>query len=377
MKKILLIAVITVTAFFIYYSSNNKKEEIETRGVFISYIEIGNYFEKLNEEEAKEKVAEIINNIKKYNLNTIYLHTRFFSDSIYPSNIFPFTDIIENNINLLEMFIDESHKNNIKLYAWINPYRIFNTTNIDRIDKNSIAYSWLNTDKVKVIDNKGIYFNPASSEVIDLIVSGVKEIIDNYKVDGIILDDYFYPDKTIDLNNYEEVKNTISIDEYRMNNVNELVKNIYKTIKSKNKNILFGIAPDGNINNNYDTHYVDIKKWLSEDGYIDFIMPQLYYGFRHETKPYIKTINEWNNLIQNNVKLIPALALYKSGNIDTYAKSGKNEWIEDSNIIKKQIEVSRNISNYIGYSIYRYDYMLDNKNVNLIEEMNNYMEIFK
>lgn len=376
MKKILFIAVITVTAFFIYYSSNNKKEEIETRGVFISYIEIGNYFEKLNEEEAKEKVTEIINNIKKYNLNTIYLHTRFFSDSIYPSNIFPFTDIIENNIDLLKMFIDESHKNNIKLYAWINPYRIFNTTNIDRIDKESIAYSWLNTDKVKVIDNKGIYFNPASSEVIDLIVSGVKEIIDNYKVDGIILDDYFYPDKTIDLNNYEEVKNTISIDEYRMNNVNELVKNIYKTIKSKNKNILFGIAPDGNINNNYDTHYADIKKWLSEDGYIDFIMPQLYYGFRHETKPYIKTINEWNNLIQNNVKLIPALALYKSGNVDTYAKSGKNEWIEDNNIIKKQIEVSRNISNYIGYSIYRYDYMLDSKSTNLIEEMDNYMDVF-
>ena len=69
------------------------------------------------------------------------------------------------------------------------------------------------------------------------------------------------------------------------------------------------------------------------------IMPQIYYGFYHETKPFIETLKEWESLIENDVLIYPALALYKAGEVDQYAKSGSNEWIENDDIIVKQMKV--------------------------------------
>lgn len=378
-RKLCFIVVILVTAFFIISLSNksNNIDNNEDRGVFISYIEYMKYFDNKNNNEIKEEINKMIDTCIKYKFNIIYLHTRPFSDSIYNSSIFPYSHTIsgiqgkEIGLDILDYFIEIAHKNNIKIHAWINPYRISNQTNIEVLSKDSIAYTWLNTNNVKIIENKGIYYNPASSEVKELIVEGIKEIVSNYDVDGIMLDDYFYPDDTIDLENYKEVENTISLTDFRLSQTNELISNIYKAIKDINKDVLFGVSPDGNLDNNFNTHYIDINTWLTKDNYIDYIMPQIYYGFLNENKPFIKTVNEWNNLIKNNTKLIIALSLYKSGNIDNYAGSGINEWIDNSNIIQKQIKVVRNLSKYNGYSIFRYDYFnMDNSN--LLKEIDNY-----
>lgn len=381
MKKILYIFIavlIFCIAFFIINkikidgSSLTLLVKEKTKGVFISYIEF-ELFDNKNEEETKKEIDKMINKVKEYNLNTIYLHVRPFSDSIYYSNIFPSSRYIvskegdELSFDLLDYFINSAHKNNIKIHAWINPYRISNQTDINVISKTNPAYKWLNTNNVKIIEGKGIYYNPASSEVIDLIVSGIKEIIDNYSVDGIIFDDYFYPDKTIDLDNYELVKDTVSIDDYRLNNVNLLIKKVYQTIKNKDSNILFGISPQGNISNNYNECYADIYSWLKEENYIDYIMPQLYYGFENESRPFINTLNEWIKLIQNNIKIIPALALYKSDKEDVYAKKGINEWINNSDIIGRQIKII--MDTYCdGYSLFSYQNLLDTDNINLKNE---------
>lgn len=322
-------------------------------------------------------------NSKKNYINRIFLQVRPFSDSIYNSDIFPYSHTISGyqgksiQFDVLDYFIKRAHKENIKIHAWINPYRISNDTDIAFISKINPAYKWLNTNHIKIIDNKGIYYNPASSEVKKLVTDGVVEIIENYDVDGILFDDYFYPDDTIDLENYKEVENTISLEDFRLSQVNELISNVYKKIKELNPRVLFGISPDGNIDNNYEKHYADVKKWLSDDNYIDYIMPQIYYGFLHQTKPFIETINEWNNLIKNNVELIPVLSLYKSGEIDSYAGSGGNEWVENDNIIKKQIQVSRNLSNYVGFSLFRYDFLVkNNKSVNLQNEIDGFRSLF-
>ena len=84
-------------------------------------------------------------------------------------------------------------------------------------------------------------------------------------------------------------------------------------------------------------------------------MPQVYYGFLNSTKPFEDTVKSWNNLITNNIELIPALAFYKTGNIDEYAKEGSNEWIEYNNIISREVMLSRELSNYSGFAIFRYD----------------------
>lgn len=326
----------------------------------------------------------MIDNIKKYHFNTIYLQVRPFSDSIYYSNIFPTSHTIvlkqgdKLPFDILEYFITQAKKNKIKLHAWINPYRISNDVDTSKIISTNPAYKWLNTNNVMVIKDKGIYYNPSSEEVISLIIKGIEEIVLNYDIDGILLDDYFYPNDTIDLENYKQEHINISLKEYRFEKVNKLIRGIYSKIKEINSNVEFGISPDGNLDNNYNTHYADIKTWVSQNGYIDYIMPQLYYGFSNEVKPFIETLNEWNNLIKNDTKLIVALALYKAGTVDNYAKSGKNEWINNNNVIRKQIQVSRNVSNYSGYSFFRYDYLVDNiDNINLQQEIKEYEFLFQ
>ena len=384
MKKIYIIAVIVITAFCMskLYNMKTKSNSIESRGIFISYIECLNHLKNKSEIETKSEINNIIDNVKKYHFNRIYLQVRPFSDSIYNSEIFPSSYTIVSNqgdkpsIDILAYFISQVKKNNIELYAWINPYRISNDTDTTKLSNTNPAYKWLNTNNVKIIKDKGIFYNPSSEEVINLIIEGVKEIVRNYKIDGILLDDYFYPDDTIDLENYQKVASQISLTDYRLNKVNELVSGIYKSIKEINNKIQFGISPDGNLDNNYNIHYADVKTWLSEDGYIDYIMPQLYYGFNNETRPFIKTLNEWNSLIKNDTKLITALSLYKAGTIDKYAKAGKYEWIENSNIIRKQIQVARNIINYTGYAIFRYDYFININNKNLQQEIGEYEKLF-
>lgn len=385
MKKIYIIAVIVITAFCMskLYNMKTKSNPVESRGIFISYIEYLNHLKNKSEIETKSEINNIIDNVKKYYFNRIYLQVRPFSDSIYNSEIFPSSYTIVSNqgdkpsIDVLAYFISQAKKNNIELYAWINPYRISNDTDTTKLSNTNPAYKWLNTNNVKIIKDKGIFYNPSSEEVINLIIEGVKEIVRNYKIDGILLDDYFYPDDTIDLENYQKVASQISLTDYRLNKVNELVSGIYKSIKEINNKIQFGISPDGNLDNNYNIHYADVKTWLSEEGYIDYIMPQLYYGFNNETRPFIKTLNEWNSLIKNDTKLITALSLYKAGTIDKYAKAGKYEWIENSNIIRKQIQVARNIINYTGYAIFRYDYFINiNDNINLQQEIGEYEKLF-
>lgn len=360
MKKILVIIILSIVLI-----SNTKldrtsiQKEEETRAIFVSYIELNKYIKGNDYEISKRNIRKIIKNIKKLKCNTIILQVRSASDAIYKSNIYPLSLNIVNTeyddyYDVLDYFIKESHKSNVKVIAWINPYRIRTTCDKTTITEKNPAYKYLDTDIVYI--NNGIYYNPSKQETEDLIVKGVEEVL-NYDVDGILFDDYFYPDNNIDKKDYEEyIKNNEFIEEkdYRLNIVNKMIKRVYKTCK--NKNIKFGISPDGNIDNNYNKNYADVKYWLKSNEYIDFIMPQIYYGFYNSTRDYIKVTKEWENLIENkDIELYIALAFYKVGMEDKYAKSGFNEWIDNDNIIMREILLSRNLKNYKGFSLFRYE----------------------
>lgn len=360
MKKILVIIILSIVLI-----SNTKldrtsiQKEEETRAIFVSYIELNKYIKGNDYEISKRNIRKIIKNIKSLKCNTIILQVRSASDAIYKSNIYPMSLNIVNTeyddyYDVLDYFIKESHKSNVKVIAWINPYRIRTTCDKTTITEKNPAYKYLDTDIVYI--NNGIYYNPSKQETEDLIVKGVEEVL-NYDVDGILFDDYFYPDNNIDKKDYEEyIKNNEFIEEkdYRLNIVNKMVKRVYKICK--NKNIKFGISPDGNIDNNYNKNYADVKSWLKSNEYIDFIMPQIYYGFYNSTRDYIKVTKEWENLIENkDIELYIALAFYKVGMEDKYAKSGFNEWIDNDNIIMREILLSRNLKNYKGFSLFRYE----------------------
>lgn len=394
MKKILITLIIIIAFYFgmkinekdIIIKEENyqiKKEKIinETKGVFISYIDYSHLKNKTKLEQEK-LIIEMINNISYFGLNSIILQVRPFSDAIYHSEIYQSSKTIvqkegdELKLDVLEYFIEKAKEKEIEIYAWINPYRIRSENKISDINKNSYYYKWLETNNIER-SNDGIYLNPASSEVLEYIKKGLKELCKNYEIKGIIYDDYFYPSDTIDLKNYEETDKKLNLKEYRINNINKLLEESYKTIKDVNKEIKFGISPAGNIENNLDKEYLDIKNILKEK-YIDLIIPQLYYGFNNQSKPYIKTLEEWSKLNINNKKLYVALSLYKSGNIDEYAGKGENEWLEETDIIKKQILISRNEKNYKGFYIYRYEHLFEIfENENMNKEIKNLRELIQ
>ena len=371
MKKILIILLLTIPFIVIYKSTGERKEEKKTnhpvikeeselRGVFISYMELNTYIKDKTKEETQKNIDTIIKNIKKNNLNTIILQVRSHDDAIYKSSFFKTSDSIllkdNKTYDVLDYFINKCESVNIDLFLWINPYRI--TSKDKEIKNEEFAYNYINTDVIKKVD--GIYYyNPASDVTINHVIDGIKELIKNYKFKGILFDDYFYPSDDIDEKEYKEyLKNnkTISLKEYHLSIINNFIKKVHEEVKKLDENILFGISPDGNIENNYNKNYADVKLWCSELDYIDFIMPQLYYGFNNENKPFKRTAEDWSKIVTNkNIKLYFALAFYKVGTIDNYAGSGSNEWLENDDIIKKQIIISRNINNYEGFSLFRYD----------------------
>ena len=375
MRKKLFLLLIIFLLFLVYIfipskSEEEKSEVTERKAVFISYIELGNYIRGKDVSDAKKTIDDMIKNVNNFGFNMIILQVRSFSDAIYPSTIFPSSRSVVNmegdnlSFDVLDYFIKIAHKNNIELHAWINPYRISNDTDINVISKDNPAYKLLNTDSIKVIDNVGIYYNPASSEVLDLILDGIEEIIKNYDVDGIHFDDYFYPKSSdidyIEYNIAKDLDSSLTLQEFRLNVITSLIKETYDFIKDYDKSILFGISPDGNIDNNYNSNYVDTRLFCSEKGYLDYIMPQVYYGFLNSVKPFEDTVKSWNNLITNGIDLIPALAFYKTGNIDEFAKEGVNEWIDYNNIIAREVMLSRELTNYSGFSIFRYDSLFSN-----------------
>ncbi len=366
-KKVFII--VTIMLFFITdatISYAKKTMEIEEpidneiRAIYISYLEYFNHFQNNSKTVNQTKIDKMIDKIKENNLNCIILHVSPFSDSIYESKLFPYSYTLTGvegknpGFDYLSYFIKIAHTKNIKVYAWINPYRISFSNDINLITKNNPAYKLLNTSSIGISSN-GIYYNPASEIVKNLIVRQVEEIIKKYPVDGIHFDDYFYMQNDIDKEEYQNYKGTLS--EFRLSNTNDLIKRVYQAIKKHNPKIMFSIAPDGNINNNYKYHFADIKTWLKNEDYLDMIMPQIYYGFENEYAPFKEVLDKWINLTTNKeIKIVPVLAIYKIGEVDSDAGLGKNEWINNDKLIEKEISLIKSY-NLSGYALFRYDFL--------------------
>ena len=187
MKNFTVIIIIFIFFILTIFKMSNIKEEDtmvrsstnkEIRGIFISYIDYKNKFK--SDDIAKQEIDKMIDNVEKEKFNLIILQVRSFSDSLYNSEIFPKSNEVNCTFDVLDYFIEKSHKKNIDIYAWVNPYRISTSDDINKIDKTNPAYNWINTNNVKVVPGKGIYYNPASTEVKELIKKGVLEIVKKY-----------------------------------------------------------------------------------------------------------------------------------------------------------------------------------------------------
>lgn len=338
----------------------------ETRAVWFSFFELETMLMNQGESAFTKNIGAAFDNVKAMGLNTVIMQVRPYADAVYPSDYFPWSYLAAGTegknpgFDPLDIMVREAHNRGLSIEAWLNPYRVRNSNYNDPLSADNVVAEYLkNGDAIEY--GGGIYFNPASEKSRQLIVNGVKEIAENYNVDGIHFDDYFYPttDEAFDKASYSAYKNNggrLSLAEWRMENVNLLVKAVYQTVHSVSSDLRFGISPQGNLANNYDKQFIDVEKWLSSEGYVDYICPQVYFGFDNGTSPYAETVEQWNRLIKNsNVELLIGLAPYKVGTEDTWAGEGKNEWKQNSDLLSRMVLQAREESNYNGFVLFRYD----------------------
>lgn len=361
------------------------EERNELRGVWLNYFEISSIVKGKSEAEYRESVASILENLKNARLNTVFYQVRCFSDALYNSEVFPTSRyIVENEGDALEydpfeIFIELSEEYNISVHAWVNPFRVSYSQDLSELsDNNPAKVFYLNDEKTTnlLICDKGIFYNPLSSESRKLIIAGIKELIENYRIKGVQFDDYFYPESK-NLNDselYEAYKKSgggLSIEEYRKESVSSLVSSVYSLIKSYDENISFGISPSANFKTNNNV-YADVVKWCQEDGFIDYIMPQIYFGFENETMPFKETVEMWLDIkYSGGVDFYVGLAPYKTGELDSNAGSGQNEWVDNSDVLLSQYKYLCEKSEFKGFSLYSYSYCFgENLTDNTIKEIN-------
>ncbi|MDD7184473.1 MAG: family 10 glycosylhydrolase [Oscillospiraceae bacterium] len=322
---------------------------------WISYLEYSDIMLNKSEKEFTDYIIKMLENAKSDDINTIYFHSRAFGDSYYKSELFPQGTFLNQNYDPLKIIITEAHKLDISVHAWVNPLRCQTAEEFVTISDDFTTKKWFNEFQGTYICNVDgrMWLNPAYDEVTDFISDGILEIIRNYDVDGIHIDDYFYPsaDENFDKSAFSD-SGQDNLNQWRIDNINRLVSEIYSEIKNYDDDILFGISPQGNIDIDYNSQFADVKTWCSNSGYCDYIVPQIYFGFKNDTCPFEQTFQQWYDMTKNSdISLVIGLAVYKEGKEDKWAGSGKNEWIEDSDVIQKQKDFIAEYEN-TGYSLY-------------------------
>ncbi|MBQ4105331.1 MAG: family 10 glycosylhydrolase [Clostridia bacterium] len=332
----------------------------EMRGMWVSYISLDMQGTNRSFESFKSKFADIISTAESMKCNTLIVHIRPFCDALYDSSIFPPSHVLSGTqgvycgYDALEYMCKSTHDAGLKIHAWINPYRIASGKTPSALSSDNV---FSQSEEICVELESGKYLSPAKKAARKLIKDGVAEIVSNYDVDGIQFDDYFYPaDGTnFDYDDYltyrKSVKNiteVMNFSDWRLSNVNLLIAEVYKTIKAIDNSVLFGISPQGNIENCYSIS-ADVKTWCKAIGYVDYICPQMYYSINHPVVKFEDSLKEWKNLERHgNLKVYIGLGVYKAG---TDADSGT--WLTESNILSRQLKLLRKYD-YHGYMLYDY-----------------------
>ncbi len=316
-----------------------------TSGIRGAWVSFGDYkgagLYNKSEEEFTKNADKYFKKLKKDGINTLYFHAVPCNDAIYPSKYLSWTHYMFESApdyDPMEILIDTAHKHDLTFHAWLNPYR----------------------KKV------GVIFNPGKASSQKRIVRIVKEIIENYEVDGIHFDDYFYPAKS-----KGQQFHKVPIKK-RKKVINAMVKKVYQTVKKQDENLLFGISPAGNIEY-AESLGCDLDSWLSEDGYMDYIVPQIYWSDQYRVgrktvTMYSNRLNKWTNLNQNDMPMFIGLALYRAGSYD----SSDLGWYRKSNNLVTQIK-KLNKKGCEGYVLFSSTYLYKKETKKEVKKYRNYI----
>ncbi len=319
-------------------------------------------------------IEKIMDNVVSIGINTVIVQVRPFADSMYPSEHYPMSAFVTGecgrgaDYDPFEIIVEKAHERDLSVHAWINPLRAMTENEIKNVPQSFKIREWHDrSDGRYVVSVSGrLYLDPAYEEVRELICNGISEIVNLYDVDGVHMDDYFYPttDERFDSLAYSDYKSqggTRERAQFRRDNINKLVSEIYSAVKRKNTDLIFGISPSGVMSNNYNKLYADVATWCGSEGYIDYICPQVYFGFEHSTCDFVKVCREFSDMIRSdNIRLIIGMSLGKAlSEYDQYAGDGKYEWRDNKDILARELEHTKALPKCKGVSYFCYQYFFD------------------
>lgn len=359
MRKILKkITAVMLAAFMILggipYVNKAQAAEKEMRAAWVSTVYNLDWPKtKNNASKQKQELTQLMDKLKGCGINTIVLQVRPESDALYKSSINPWSKYLtgtqgkDPGYDPLAFAIQEAHKRGMELHAWMNPYRVTSSGT----DLNSLVSSHparKNPSWVIKYNNK-MYYDPGNPDVVDYLVKTVKEVVDKYDVDGIHFDDYFYPSSSFpDDASYKAYGKGQDRNNWRRENVNTLLKKV-KAVVNARSGCEFGVSPfgiwrnkssdcpDGSETSGSQSYYnmlADSRTWIRK-GYVDYIVPQIYWPIGLKVADYSKLVKWWANEVKGyDVDLYIGQGIYKQGQ-SSY--SGQNIAKE----IKNQININK------------------------------------
>lgn len=362
-------------------------EDGEMRGVWLSTVnnldwpEVGSYN---NTKLQKELLKEELDFVEEKSMNTIFFQVRPMGDALYESSYAPWSKYLTGTLgenpgyDPLEFAIEEAHKRGLELQAWFNPFRIDSNSEKFSIDEyiNELpeGTALKNNANWIVQYDKYHYLDIGVPEVRKYVVDTIIEVVQKYDIDGVVLDDYFYPYPVNGLDfpdneTYEKYGEGFdSKDEWRRSNVNNFISELNRRIKEVNEGVKFGVSPFGIWRNgesvggsntrglsSYDDVYVDSRKWIQE-GWLDYIIPQIYWQFDYSSAPFATLVDWWAKQVENtNVQLYIGHAVYKI-NDSSYGEA----WLNENEIIN-QIRYARGNFNVKGSCFFRLKSLEENR----------------
>lgn len=343
----------------------------EFRGVWIATVVNIDWPTQATDSFQKQKqdFIDLLDYYKSLNFNTVIVQVRTAGDAFYPSNLAPWSKYLTGkegkapatSENPLTWMIKEAHSRGLEFHAWLNPYRAtfdLKTELLSPEHDYNTHRDWMLKYGTKY------YYNPGLPEVKSHLTAVIKELVDNYDLDAIHFDDYFYPYKIgkevfPDKKSFDTYKKQgQSIDDWRRQNVNDLILSVHQYIKSSKPWVQFGISPFGVWRNqdkdpkgsptragqtNYDDLYADPITWM-KNGWIDYLIPQIYWSMDYDLASYRK-LNDWwsNNSNQTNIYI---------GNGPYKIRDNADKAWENPSEILNQISYTRTAPNIQGNAFF-------------------------
>jgi len=270
-------------------------------------------------EKQQEDFLQILDFYHQRNFNAVFVQIRAAGDAFYPTNLAPWSKFLTGKegkapatkMDPLKWMIQAAHERGMEFHAWLNPYRA--TFNL-KIDELSPEHDYYRHPDWMVKYGSKFYYDPGLPEVQDHLTKIVREVVKNYQIDGVHFDDYFYPYKIPEVDfgdqkTYQRYGRGQSIDDWRRSNVDALIKKVSSAIRAEKPWLQFGVSPFGVWRNasadpqgsdtragqtNYDDLYANPLVWM-ENGWVDYIVPQIYWSMDFPVASYKKLVNWWSS----------------------------------------------------------------------------------